>query len=181
MNNLPNILTIIRLATVPVIAYSFYKEKFILALALYLFACITDVVDGFIARKYNLITELGKALDPLADKLVSLTVIICMGLYNMIPLWVSGMFLLKEGIMVISGLFLYKKNIVIASNWYGKAATVVTSVSVAIILIFKDTLNDVFKNAIIIIALSMAIFALIRYTINFFKNYKLNNNINMGN
>ncbi|WP_313561947.1 CDP-alcohol phosphatidyltransferase family protein, partial [Ruminiclostridium cellobioparum] len=70
--NIPNLLTLIRLLIVPVLGYFLYFEHYIPAMILFAFGGFTDVLDGYIARKYNLITKWGKVFDPLADKLMQI-------------------------------------------------------------------------------------------------------------
>ena len=74
--NLPNLLTIIRFLLVPVMSYFLVSKNFTVAIIIYILASVTDVLDGFIARKYNMITKLGKFLDPMADKLLQFSALL---------------------------------------------------------------------------------------------------------
>ncbi len=101
--NLPNILTYIRIALVPVFVTLFYAVNIYVALAIFVVACVTDVIDGFVARKFNMITNLGKVLDPFADKLLKLSTLICFVSVNIIPLWFLIVMLSLDLFLVVSG------------------------------------------------------------------------------
>ncbi len=134
--NIPNVLTYIRLLAVPAFALTFFlitAENFIniyVALAIFLFASITDVVDGKIARRYNMISDLGGVLDPLADKLLQVSVIICLtirgNLHWIFPVLIGA----KELYMIVGSIFLANKNIVGKANFFGKAAAFVFAVAI---------------------------------------------------
>ena len=87
--NLPNILTMIRFALIPIMVYLLALEQYWQGIAIYTLASITDILDGYIARKYNLITPLGKILDPTADKLLQFSALIML---NIILLTETGTF-----------------------------------------------------------------------------------------
>ena len=87
MKNIPNILSLIRLLLVPVFVLLFFAEKTFAAAAVFVISGITDVLDGFIARKFGFISNLGKVLDPLADKLTQMSAFVCLYIAKLIPLW----------------------------------------------------------------------------------------------
>ena len=125
--NVPNVLTIIRLALVPVYIVFFALGEKYSALTVFLLASFTDLLDGRIARKYNLITDFGKLMDPLADKIMVLTAMFSMAIGNrrippVIP-WPAVILLLaKEAYMVWGAVRLYNKGIVAYSSMIGKVA-----------------------------------------------------------
>lgn len=133
--NVPNVLTIIRMLLIPVYwlifnfsvpaegTYNFHLS----ALIVFIVASITDILDGRIARRYNLITDFGKLMDPLADKLMVISVMISLALYIREQLfWIAlGLILLKELCMVVGGLLMLRRKIVVYSIWIGKAAQAV--------------------------------------------------------
>ena len=137
--NVPNVLTCFRIALLPVYWWLFefshptdgYYNFHLIALLIFVVASLTDIADGYIARKYNLITDFGKLADPLADKLMVISVMLSLALYirNTLFTVALGLILLKETAMVVGGLIMLKKKIVVFSKWIGKAAqaTVVTA------------------------------------------------------
>ncbi|MBR2181146.1 MAG: CDP-alcohol phosphatidyltransferase family protein, partial [Oscillospiraceae bacterium] len=89
--NIPNLLSIFRMCLVPVFVVVFFSDSphaYAYAAGVYALAGITDVLDGIIARKFNLITKLGKILDPLADKMMTITVFVCISIAGLIPWWI---------------------------------------------------------------------------------------------
>ena len=108
--SIPNLLSLLRLVLVPVFAVVFFQpapDAHRWAVLIYLTAFLTDVADGWIARHFNQITKLGRILDPLADKLMTFTVIICITADGIIPLWAVVVFFLKELTMAIGGYLMY--------------------------------------------------------------------------
>lgn len=133
--NLPNTLTTLRFALIPVFIKVFFsssESSLIYSIIIFLLAGATDVLDGYIARKYNIITKWGQAMDPLADKLMQLTVLICFTLKEYLPLWVIVIYGAKEALMILGGVFLYfkKDKIVVPANSYGKVATVIFYIAI---------------------------------------------------
>ena len=93
-----------------------------LALGIFVLAGLTDILDGYIARNFNLITKLGKVLDPLADKSLRLAAIIMFVVVGVLPLWVLIAMLSFDAFLIITSILLYKKNYVVSSNVVGKLA-----------------------------------------------------------
>jgi len=127
--NVPNTLTLIRMLLIPIYLILFSNGIKYPALIVFLTASFTDLLDGMIARRYHLITNLGKLMDPLADKLMVLTVMFSMAIGNaaipkVVP-WAAVVILLgKEFVMMIGGLIMLRRNIVVYSHFIGKAAHV---------------------------------------------------------
>lgn len=142
--NIPNLLTLFRILLIPVFIAVFnsnIENNTLIALGIFLLAGLTDLLDGYIARKYNMITRLGTLLDPLADKLMLITVLICLALKDYFPLWIAALVIIKEAAMIGGGVFLYysKRSIVIPANLYGKAATAAFYLAVIVLSVNKDT------------------------------------------
>ena len=97
--NIANVLTFLRIGMIPLAGYMFYISQFDIAAAVFLLACLTDVLDGFLARRLNLITDMGKLLDPLADKGMQLTVLISLAFCGRMPFVAVIIILLKEVLM----------------------------------------------------------------------------------
>mgnify|MGYP000937118941 CR=1 FL=1 len=120
--NLPNILTMLRMALIPVYVVVYKKGFYYAALLVFLIASLTDLLDGRIARKYQLVTNFGKVMDPLADKLMCVTVLFSLsssGTIHWIPVTIV---IVKELIMLASGTYLLRNGIIIQSQMIGKAA-----------------------------------------------------------
>ena len=123
--NLPNRLTILRIFLIPFFVFFMLSDlsKWV-ALLIFVFASLTDMLDGKIARKYNLVTDFGKFMDPLADKLLVCSAMICLVELKRIPAWIVIVIISRE--FIISGfrLLAAEKQIVIAANFWGKIKTV---------------------------------------------------------
>ena len=121
---IPNVLTILRIILIPVFVVLFFKGHKMAALAVFCAASLTDMLDGYLARKLNQITDFGKLFDPLADKLMVLTAMICQTFWGPLPLIAVLIVAAKELMMVLGGVFMLSKGVVVYSNYYGKAAQV---------------------------------------------------------
>lgn len=122
--NVPNSISFVRILLLPIFIYYFLQDNWMAAAGVLAFSGFTDFLDGFIARKFNKITELGKILDPIADKLTQATVAVCMAIHQpeLIPL--LSVFIIKEFTMLCGSIVLFRKGLRPASaKWYGKVAT----------------------------------------------------------
>ena len=124
MWNVPNALTILRIILIPVFVILFFKGYKMAALGVFCAASLTDMLDGYLARKLNQITDFGKLFDPLADKLMVLTAMVCQTFWGPLPLVAVVVVAAKELLMVLGGVFMLSKNVVVYSNYFGKAAQV---------------------------------------------------------
>ena len=165
--NIPNILTILRFLFIPIILYFVFTGNYILGFIFFTISGITDILDGFIARKFNLISNFGKLMDPLADKLTQISVLAALVTFNLIPVWILVIVIFKELIMVLGASFLYGKDVVVYSKWYGKLATVLFYVAIVISLITKQfNITGLWVNVSLIIyyiAVTSTIFSLVMY------------------
>ncbi len=168
--NVPNILTTLRFLLIPVFAYFLSTEHFVVAAVLFLAGGLTDVLDGYIARKFNLVTAWGKIADPMADKLMQLTALFILSvIIKLIPEGLLAIILAKEIFMGIGALVLYKQdNYVVSANWYGKMATVVFYLAI-VMLIFNTPFSSKilfglpFNKFFFLIAVLSALFAFAMY------------------
>lgn len=137
MRNIPNILSIIRLLMIGVFVWLFEAGKYLPALGIFAAAFCTDVLDGYLARRNGWVTDAGKLLDPLADKLMTIAALGCIleNRRHTVYLVVFLIVLLKELLMLIGGILLAHKAIVVYAGWPGKAATGLFAVGVALALI----------------------------------------------
>lgn len=136
---IPNILTTARLCLVPVFAYLILgTNQYHLAALVFIISGLTDIIDGYIARRYNMITNFGKIYDPFVDKLMQITSVICLVIVDIIPIWLLVIVFVKEITMILVGGILYLKKIVVSSNWSGKISTVIFYAGVLIMIIWRD-------------------------------------------
>lgn len=167
--NLPNKLTILRVCMIPFFVF-FMMTDYIgaaskwVALAIFVAASLTDLLDGKIARKYNLVTNFGKFMDPLADKLLVCSALICFAELQSLPAWIVIMIISRE--FIISGfrLIAADNGIVIAASYWGKFKTVFQMVM--IILLIADlpfAWADIVETVIIYAALILTVVSLADY------------------
>lgn len=165
--HVPNILTIIRFLLIPIIVLFAFEDNYIATIIVLTISGLTDVLDGYIARKYNFITNFGKLMDPLADKLTQIATLASLVINSIIPIWILLIVLLKEFIMIVGASFLYGKDVVVYSRWYGKLATVLFYVAIVISLLFKQfEFSGIWENldfGLYCLALIATIFSLIMY------------------
>ncbi len=167
--NLPNKLTILRVLLIPFYILFLMTDlagdasKWI-ALAIFVVASITDFLDGYIARKYNMISNFGKFMDPLADKLLVCSAMICFVELERMPSWIVVVIIARE--FVISGfrLVAVEQGRVIAAGWWGKFKTAFTMFMVIFMTINMDALKYV-TIALMYISLALTIISLLDYLI----------------
>lgn len=146
MRHVPNTITIIRMFLVPLFIYVFFSDNQyarIYALAIYLIAGLTDLLDGYLARKYNVVTVVGIVLDPLADKLMLLAALWCLAKVGVIPFVIFGVIVVVEGVQIATGMYMYffrPENPVILANKFGKSATVLFALAVSLLLLLPHSM-----------------------------------------
>lgn len=169
--SIPNILSIFRLVLIPFFTYSIVvKDNFFVAGILLVISGVTDYFDGYIARKFNMKTNLGKILDPLADKFTQLIAVICLAVKGYEVMWfLAGFLFLKDLFLLIGGIMLYqKKDGMVPSNLFGKFATLVFYVAVCLLTLFEQYLSDNVKYIIAVIVVIVCLAAFISYIFKFF-------------
>ena len=173
LKHVPNALTIIRFLLIPIIVISIFNGDYIIAFIFFTVSGITDIADGCIARKFNLISNFGKLMDPLADKLTQIATIASLTLKDIIPIWILAIVLLKELIMIAGASFLYGKDVVVYSKWYGKLATVLFYVAIVFsLLINQFELPSIWSNLdlwLFYLALFATVFSLLMYIKDVYK------------
>ncbi len=144
--SIPNILSYVRILLIPLIVYFYLvAENYQLAAIIAAISGFTDLADGVIARKFNMITEFGKFIDPVADKLTQCTLILCL-LSRYEIMWILVViFFIKEITMGLLGLFSVCKNNkkLDGAKWFGKVSTVVQFVSMTALFAFEMSLSTV--------------------------------------
>ena len=173
--NLPNKLTVMRVIMIPFFVISllaFQGEVRLLrnlAAAIFIVASLTDMLDGKIARKYNLVTNFGKFMDPLADKLLVCSALICLVDLKQLPAWMVIVIISRE--FIISGFRLVASDngIVIAASYWGKFKTTFQMISV-ILLIVRIPALTVLTQICVWTALVLTVISLVDYIA---KNHKV--------
>lgn len=173
--NLPNKLTTLRVIMIPFFVFFLLWQNGenrtfrMIALALFIIARLTDLLDGKIARKYNLVTNFGKFMDPLADKLLVCSALICLIELNALPAWMVIVIISRE--FIISGFRLIASDngVVIAASYWGKFKTTFQMVSVVLLILDIPALAFV-TTICVWIALLLTIVSLVDYI---YKNHKI--------
>ena len=141
--SIPNLLSLFRLALIPVYAYIYLNATetyhYIIAGTIMAVSCITDMIDGKIARRYNMITTLGKILDPLADKITQFTLTLCLSLEHPVLMPVLALFVVKEIFQLVMGiLHLCKGRMLPGALMAGKVCTTVLFISLIALVLFPN-------------------------------------------
>lgn len=167
---IPNLLSVLRILVIAPFAYFFLNDQLLWAVVMLAFSGLSDLFDGMIARKFNQITELGKMLDPLADKLTQGTIAICLAVKHPLLIPILAIFVLKELGMLIGGcILLKKKKRPCAAKWYGKVATFLFYISAVVIVMVQGVFHLYTTTATIIayvllgITAAFMIYAMVRY------------------
>lgn len=169
--NLPNKLTIFRVLLIPFFVFFLIAPYFegygnYIAVAIFVVASLTDLFDGKIARKYNLVTNFGKFMDPLADKLLVCSALICLVDLRLLPSWVVIIIIARE--FIISGFRLVASDngVVIAASYWGKFKTVFQMIMViALMLHFNIPYFNYLEILLIVIATALTVISLIDYIV----------------
>ena len=166
---IPNLLSVFRLVLIPVYVTIYLTAKdntdYLLAAMILAVSCLTDLIDGQIARHFNMISNLGKILDPLADKATQLTLIICLTVRYRILLILIGLFILKEGFQLLAGsLRLRKGRMLKGAQFTGKICTTILFVSLLLMVMIPD-LNPQIVNILVLIDAVFMVIAFVDYAI----------------
>lgn len=162
--SIPNLLSFFRLVLIPVYAYIYLNAtqtyQYFIAGSIMAVSCLTDMIDGKIARHFNMITTLGKILDPVADKVTQFTLTLCLSLKYPVLLPVLSLFVVKEGFQLIAGLFFWRKGRMLpGALMAGKVCTTVLFISLIALVLFPN-MNPAAVN---LIALADSVFLFISF------------------
>ena len=148
---IPNILSMFRLALIPVIVWLYYvEENHYGTIGVLALSGLTDIVDGKIARKFNMISDFGKILDPIADKFTQGIVFICLASKYNLLYWLVGLFAIKEFVSALVGYTSVKKaDEVHSAMWHGKVNTVLLYSLICTLLLFPN-INSNLANILIL-------------------------------
>lgn len=173
---IPNILSLFRLALIPVYVLIYLNAKepghYFISAGILAVSCLTDLIDGKIARKFNMISTLGKILDPLADKLTQFTLILCLGVRYQALRYLFTLFLIKEGFQTIAGMVnLRKGKMLDGALISGKVCTTVLFSSL-IVMVLIPTLETTTVNVIAMIDALFMLIAFVDYIRAYFGKHK---------
>ncbi len=166
--NIANKLTIIRVVLVPLFVLflltDFTPYNRWIAFAIFVIATITDKLDGTIAKKYNMVTNFGKFMDPIADKLLVSSALICLTALGEIPTWIVLVIIARE--FVISGIRLIAADngVAIAASWWGKLKTISQMAMIIIILMNIPALN-ILAQIVMYLSVVLTIVSMIDYIV----------------
>ena len=167
--NLPNKLTLFRVILIPFfVAFLLINPASatfrLIAVAIFIVASLTDMLDGKIARKYNLVTNFGKFMDPLADKLLVCSAMICLVATEQLPAWIVIIIVARE--FIISGfrLIAVENGVVIAANYWGKFKTVFQMIMIIVLVVnFDFAVWYILGQILIWISLALTVISLVVY------------------
>lgn len=168
--NLPNKLTILRVIMIPFFLVALLVESIPygnwIAVSIFIIASLTDTLDGQIARKYNLVTNFGKFMDPIADKLLVCSALIALIELDRISAWVVIIIIGREFIVNGFRLVASDNGVVIAAGWWGKIKTVVQMIMIIVLICnFEGDIFVIIENILIYAALALTIISLSDYLI----------------
>ncbi len=168
--NIPNLLSIARMLLVIPIIYCMLQEGstfFYIMLILIAIGILTDSLDGILARKFNQITETGKLLDPLADKIVAGALLVVLVLYKDFPLWVAAIIIGRDVLILLAALFWAKKyKFIMPSNRLGKVTACIYAALITFYIIEVPILQKVFIILAIIFAILSGIVYMHRFIVS---------------
>ena len=175
--SIPNLLSYLRFLLIPLIVWLYcFEKKYNLAALIMALSAATDVIDGWVARKFNMVTDWGKIIDPFADKLTQIAVAFCLA-FRYWPVWILvGLLAVKEFYMGLIGLiFIRKTDKVVGAAWFGKLSTVcyffVALVLIAVPL-FTVPLSDTAILIMVLVACAALLLSVTLYTLRYIRLYK---------
>lgn len=183
---IPNILSLLRLALIPLYMYIYLNATtdahYYISSGILAVSCLTDLIDGQIARRCNMISTLGKILDPIADKATQFTLIFCLAVRRNLPLlWVMiTIFIAKEGFQLIAGgMILMKGKILSGAILHGKVCTAILFISLVVMVIFPH-MSDNWVNLLVIIDGLFLIISFVAYILVYAGKINMIQNIDSG-
>ncbi len=167
---IPNILSLVRILMIPVVILFYIVFKNITAAALLLAAaCLTDAVDGYIARRYNMISNVGKALDAIADKLLQFSILVCVAANYWQTYILASIFVVKEITTTVFCLrYVKASGHIDGARWYGKVCTVILDI-IMLLMFFYTELNAAVVWTLTFISAIALVFTFAMYVSNYFK------------
>ena len=171
----PNVLSLIRIAMIPLFVWCFFagfENHRVWAITIFLTAGATDVVDGYIARHFNQISLWGRILDPMADKLMVFSALICLTVIDSLPLWLVLLYFSKELAQAICSYILMRRTKdMIASNILGKAGTTLFYITIVTLTLFDP--SAALQNTLLLLSYVTIVAAFVSYLLQGFRQQQL--------
>ncbi len=165
--HIPNVITVLRVAFIPAFVVFMLRHEFVTAAFIFLFAGLSDILDGYLARKWKVVSTFGKLMDPLADKALQISAILLLCIVGKLYFAFIILLFIKEALMIWGSYLLYKKKFVAFATWYGKVATLLLNSAIFWPLVLN--LNNIWFNALMAVAMAAELVALVLYTVRYFK------------
>ena len=164
---IPNLLSVVRLALIPVIVWLYsYEKNYYAAIGVILLSGATDIIDGWIARHFNMISDFGKALDPLADKLTQAALLLCLLSKYKLMWGLIIVFGICEIAKLTLGIIIAKKHDEVnGAKWYGKANTVIIYATMMALILFPQ-MSDALTTALMLFCGAVMIAAHVLYFVS---------------
>lgn len=174
--SIPNLLSYLRIILVPLFVWVYYQAETIndyyCAAGIIVVSGLTDFFDGKIARRFNMITELGKFIDPVADKLTQCALIFCFATRYSLMWFLVAIFMVKESFMAIAGMLMLRQHKKLdGAMWYGKVSTFVFYV-VMIILLLWPMIPITYANILIVICSVFLTYSFVMYAVLYYKMWR---------
>lgn len=167
---IPNALSLVRLALIPFIIWMYAQERYYVSVGLVVASAVTDILDGIIARKLNMISDLGKLLDPVCDKLTHAALLVCLMTTHR-HIWILFVILaVKELVTLAMGVMSFRKtDAVYSAKWYGKMCTVVFEGSMIGLMLFPNASEDT-VHLVMLVCACVLLFSFVRYSMFYLGN-----------
>lgn len=167
---IPNAMSVVRLILIPFIIWTYAEERHYLSVGLVVLSAATDILDGIIARKLNMMSDLGKLLDPVCDKLTHAALLVCLMTTHR-HIWILFVILaVKELATLAMGVMSFRKtDAVYSAKWYGKMCTVVFEGSMMGLMLFPDAKEEI-VHIVMAVDTAVLLFSFARYSIFYLGN-----------
>ena len=174
---IPNLLSLFRLLLIPVYVVIYFKEEHAIAAGILAVSCLTDAIDGKIARKFHMISTIGKFLDPVADKATQFTLTVCLAIKYPVLWNLAALFVLKEGFQLIAGIAEFRKGKMLTGALLsGKICTAILFLSLILLVLMPD-LHPVAIDIITAVDAGFMLISLTHYALTYYRKGPMIQNI----
>ncbi|MBQ7896252.1 MAG: CDP-alcohol phosphatidyltransferase family protein [Oscillospiraceae bacterium] len=171
--NIPNIISGTRILLVPMFVFCYMQGRLAASLAVLILCALSDVLDGMIARRFNMVTDLGKILDPVADKLIQAAMMLCLSFSFPQIRILLFLHIFRELTLSAMGLYVIRKTgKVCSAKWYGKFCTAFLYAAMLLMLL-KPDLPLAFVNALVLCSSVLMVFCLVMYLLEYLHTIKI--------